>query len=130
MVNSNVATRELLAGVSSRLSGRSRYRKSTYSITIENTAENMQRISMTPAIDVFPNTHRRTRSDKMNILEYVLLASLKLSHESIRYEDNEIVSVDVVKTFIPGHYVYLSGYVSTGRHRRGWVRINHQGENT
>lgn len=91
-------TYELLYGVSKRLASREDCKDVEYKITISD-----KYIYMEPDVDVFPNTHSRSQSDKRSVINHILW--------QLYIEDSDL-------KFVPGIYVYQKSINS----RRRWTR--------
>ncbi len=105
-----------LKHIAKRLSGRNDCRNVAYKVSIQSTLEGYQMLSISPNVHVYPNKHRRKRSDMHSILSYVM-------HE-LNIECNELTSGRIVikyEPFINGLFEYK---LSFDNKYRAWFKLN------
>lgn len=101
-------TVNLLMSISRRLSGRKDCRKVTYVLVIDRDEINKrQRIEFAPSVYVYPNTHSRRYSDRVEIISYVA---------------NNVFDCDKsnLPNFISGVYIYQKSFNNV---KRKWIRV-------
>ena len=101
-------TLKLLMNISRRLSGRKDCRKVTYVLVIErDESKKCQRIEFAPSVYVYPNTHSRRYSDRIEIIQYV-------ANNSFSCDKSDLPD------FIPGIYIYQKSFNNM---KRKWIRV-------
>lgn len=101
-------TMKLLMNISRRLSGRKDCRKVTYVLVIDrDETKKCQRIEFAPSVYVYPNTHSRKYSDRVEIISYVAKTVFDCSKSNL-------------PNFIPGVYIYQKSFNNM---KRKWIRV-------
>lgn len=112
----SILTDRLLKLISRRLSSRIELKGTEYICSIEE-----NKISFEPNIIIYPSTHRRKDSDKINILEFILNKYFQSTHKFHRTKEGSIV-IESGK-FICGTYKYVK---SINGKQRKWIRKEEQ----
>lgn len=104
-------TLSLLRTIAEHLSGRDDCKGIEYRVSVRN-----DRIIIDPQRNVFPNTHRRKDTDKLNVISHVMKSHFPEYFNYIDEMDETHVKSNV---FVEGRYIYK---LSSDRKQRRWER--------
>ena len=118
-MNSVKMTENFLKQISHHLSGRAKYSNTQFEVIIQ-----YDRVTCFPSVEVFPDTHKRQKSDKNCVLYHVLkyhFSDLILENDTL---DTSLDCRIKPGYLVPGYYKYLFKYTSYGkRKRRSWTVV-------